>query len=90
MEKISAADAKQNFGELLDKAQRKHITITKHGRAVAVIVSAHEYEQDQHRKQEYLHQRLRLAEQAVQTSSFLDGESVFDALLKLPDPTPNI
>ncbi len=43
MEKVTAAKAKQNFGELLDKAQRGPVEITKHGRRVGVLIAAEDY-----------------------------------------------
>ena len=44
METIAAADAKTNFGALLDKAQRGPVMISKNGRAVAVLMSADAYQ----------------------------------------------
>ncbi len=44
MEKITAASAKNHFGEMLDKAQRTPVTIEKHGRPVAVVLSMHDFE----------------------------------------------
>ncbi len=42
---IAAREARANFGELMDTAQREPVTIEKHGRPVAVLMSATEYEQ---------------------------------------------
>ena len=42
--RTSAKEAKNRFGELLDRAQRGPVTIEKKGRPVAVVLSAHEYE----------------------------------------------
>ncbi|MBI5414111.1 type II toxin-antitoxin system Phd/YefM family antitoxin [Candidatus Peregrinibacteria bacterium] len=41
---ISAKDAKNKFGELLDTALGQPVTISKHGRAVVVLISQAEYE----------------------------------------------
>ena len=41
---IAAREAKLRFGELLDTAQREPVTIKKHGRRVAVVLSATEYD----------------------------------------------
>ena len=41
---IAAREAKLRFGELLDTAQREPVTIEKHGRRVAVVLSATEYD----------------------------------------------
>jgi len=43
MKKISATEAKDNFGELIDTAQKEPVEIQKKGRAVAVVVSLEEF-----------------------------------------------
>ncbi|MGH6719246.1 MAG: type II toxin-antitoxin system Phd/YefM family antitoxin [Alphaproteobacteria bacterium] len=43
MRTLAALAAKNRFGELLDFAQRGPVTIEKHGRAVAVVLSAEDY-----------------------------------------------
>ena len=45
MQNIAAREARRNFGELLDTSQREPVTIEKHGRPVAVLLSSHEYEE---------------------------------------------
>lgn len=40
---IDAREAKNNFGALLDAAQRRPITIRKHGRKVAIMLSPEEW-----------------------------------------------
>lgn len=45
MNTFAAKDAKTRFGELLDTAQREPVTIEKHGRRVAVVLSATEYDE---------------------------------------------
>jgi len=45
MKAIAAKEAKNNFGEMMDTVQREPVTIEKHGRPVAVVISAKEYEQ---------------------------------------------
>ncbi len=42
---FAAKDAKTRFGELLDTAQREPVIIEKHGRRVAVVLSATEYDE---------------------------------------------
>jgi antitoxin Phd len=41
---VSAAEAKQSFGRLLDDAQRDPVRIVRNGRPVAVVLSVAEYE----------------------------------------------
>ncbi len=44
MKSMSAKDAKNAFGLLLDTARAEPVTIEKHGRAVVVVVSVEEFE----------------------------------------------
>ncbi len=44
---IAAREARANFGELMDTVQREPVSIEKHGRPVAVLISATEYEKIQ-------------------------------------------
>jgi prevent-host-death family protein len=44
MKCMSAKDAKNSFGLLLDRARSEPVTIEKHGRAVVVVVSIEEFE----------------------------------------------
>ena len=44
MRTMSAKEAKDGFGLLLDTAQREPVTITKKGREVAVLVSKADFE----------------------------------------------
>ena len=55
---MTAADAKTNFGALLDKAQREPVTISKNGRPVAVVMSVAAYEEQQRIKLERLRQEV--------------------------------
>jgi len=44
MKTFAASEAKNEFGRLLDTAQREAVTIEKKGRPVAVVLSLEEYE----------------------------------------------
>ncbi len=44
MKSVSAIDAKNRFGQLLDAAQREPVTVTKKGRPAAVVLSVEDYE----------------------------------------------
>lgn len=59
METIAAADAKTNFGALLDKAQRGPVMISKNGREVAVVMSAEAYHEQQQLKLELLRREIQ-------------------------------
>ena len=43
MERMSAKDAKNEFGRLIDVARAQPVTIEKHGRPVVVVLSVEEY-----------------------------------------------
>lgn len=44
MKTMSAKEAKNGFGLLLDTARAEPVTIEKHGRPVVVVVSVEQYE----------------------------------------------
>ena len=44
MKTMSAKDAKNAFGLLLDQARAEPVTVEKHGRAVVVVLSVEEFE----------------------------------------------
>ena len=69
MENIAAKEAKIHFGQLLDTAQREPVTIEKHGRPVAVIMSSHEYEE---LKLSRLREKLAIGEEQANRGEFAD------------------
>lgn len=44
MSTVSATDAKNRFGELLEMARQEPVRVQKNGRTVAVVVSPEQYE----------------------------------------------
>jgi prevent-host-death family protein len=44
MKSMSARDAKNGFGLLLDTARAEPVTIKKHGRPVVIVMSVEEYD----------------------------------------------
>ena len=44
MNEITAKDAKNRFGQLLDAAQRTPVRVTKNGRPVTIMLSVRHYE----------------------------------------------
>lgn len=44
MKSMSARDAKNGFGLLIDTARAEPVAIEKHGRAVVVVISVEEFE----------------------------------------------
>ncbi len=45
MQRISATKASNQFGELLMKSQREPVSVTKNGKAVAILMSHEDYRQ---------------------------------------------
>lgn len=44
MKSLSARDAKNRFGYLIDMARQEPVLIEKHGRPVVIVISTEEYE----------------------------------------------
>lgn len=66
MRYISASEAKQNLGAILDSAQREPVTIRRQKRDVAVVLSAQEYERVCAQNREaFLRFSDRVSQQAV-------------------------
>jgi len=72
MPKLSANQAKARFGELLARARQEPVTIEKHGRPVAVIISSEEYEQLQRMKLENLRAAVALGFKDFEEGNFVE------------------
>jgi prevent-host-death family protein len=77
MKTIAAADAKTNFGALLDNAQREPVTISKNGRAVAVVMSAAAFEEQQQLKLQLLRQEVRKGLDDLERGELVNASDVF-------------
>jgi prevent-host-death family protein len=82
MRSMAALDAKNRFGELLDTAQREPVTIEKHGRPVAVVVSAEDYKELEELKLARLRAEIQLGLDDVAAGRTVDGRKAFAALRK--------
>jgi prevent-host-death family protein len=82
MDMIAAADAKTNFGALLDKAQREPVTISKNGRAVAVMMSATAFEEHQQAKLQLLRHEVRKGLDDLKHGNVVSAEQAFADLDK--------
>jgi len=67
MDTISASDAKNQFSALLDKVQTEPVIISKHGRPVAVMMSASEFDAHVSFKAEIAGEQRRRAEKERDT-----------------------
>lgn len=81
MEELSANKAKTQFGDLLLRAQRGPVRINKNGKAVAVVVSANEYESVEALKLELLRSRVAQAKTDVDAGRLAPGDTFFEALI---------
>ena len=80
MRTMAALEAKNRFGELLDTAQREPVIIEKHGRAVAVMVSAEEFKELEALKLARLRSEIRKGLDDIEAGRTIDGDEAFRAL----------
>jgi len=82
MKTMPAAEAKTNFGALLDTAQREPVTISKKGRPVAVMMSIQEYEEHEALKLERLRWEVRKGLDQLDQGKSTDGQAFMKSLLE--------
>jgi prevent-host-death family protein len=63
MQTLTAKEAKDGFGRLIDLARAHPVTVAKHGRAVVVVMAVEEFE------------RLKEAEQSTMPRKINSGKS---------------
>jgi len=81
MKKLAVKEAETHFRELMDKVQREPVSIEKHGRPVAVIMSMKEYKAIEKIKLERLRTHLAEGEAQLDRGEGTDGESFFEEIL---------
>ena len=69
---MTASDAKNNFGELLDSARSHPVKIEKNGRPVAVLISAEDFERYESMEDAWW---ARQAEEAIKEGTIGQEES---------------
>jgi prevent-host-death family protein len=77
MDVIAAADAKTNFGALLDKAQREPVKISKNSRDVAVVMSMEVFNEYQEAKLQLLRRDIRVGLDDLERGAVVDGDTAF-------------
>lgn len=82
MEIITAQAAKNQFGDLLMKVQREPVEISKHGKRVAVVISAEEYDQLEDMKLAHLRAAIDEGDRDVEAGRMVDGPSFMESLRK--------
>ena len=81
MEKaIPSAEAKTNFGVLLEKVQREPLAISKKGRLVAVLMSMDEFETHQRLKLEQLRREVQAGLAELEAGKVVSGAEAFEAM----------
>ena len=75
MTKMSANRAKARFGELLDTARREPVTIEKHGRAVAVVLSTEDYNELEGLKLSRLRDEVDAGRDALSRGDFVEVDA---------------
>ena len=76
MDTMTAAEAKQKFGILMDKAQRGPVAITKHGRDVGVMMSTEAYVMEERQRERWVADRIRLSRQQIEDGQGISAEDV--------------
>jgi len=79
---FTANQAKTQFGELLAKAQREPISITKNGKPSVVVMSIEDYQAYEELKLQQLRDRLAHSVAQAEAGQVHDGDNVFDELMK--------
>ena len=80
MDALTANEAKTHFGDMLLRAQRAPVQISKNGKPVAVVISTEEYENIEALKLRLLQSRAMQIKADIATDNLVDGESFFDEL----------
>ncbi|WP_395344252.1 type II toxin-antitoxin system Phd/YefM family antitoxin [Ningiella sp. W23] len=83
MEIVSSVDAKNAFGDVVMKAQKEPVCISKNGKPAAVMISMQDYEEIQSLRERLLHQRLDEGLKAAQKGCVSDSEDVFKELMDI-------
>jgi len=75
MRSMSAHDAKARFGQLLDAARREPVTIEKHGRAVAVVMSKEDFDDIEAMKLERLRAEVQIGIEASRAGDAIEVDA---------------
>lgn len=88
METVTANAAKQNFGELIDRAQKSAVTVTKHGRPSVVVTSDSEYRELMAYKYAHLKAEVRAGFDELDAGRVSDRSAVEIATAVIKKQTP--
>lgn len=79
---FTANQAKTQFGEMIAKAQREPVSITKNGKPSVVVMSIADYNAIEELKLQNLRDKLARSVAQIKTGNVCDGGDAFDELLK--------
>lgn len=83
MEVMTALDAKNQFGQLINAAQLHPVKINKHGRTVAYVISNSEYEKMKNNNNSILQEAiLKANKEEAEDMDYQKELSSWDATLK--------
>lgn len=82
MKTMPAGKAKNQFGLLMDTAQREAVAISKKGRRAAIVLPVQEYEEYQALKLERLRREIKIGIDQIKRGEVSDGEAFFEELEK--------
>lgn len=74
--------AKTQFGEMIAKAQREPVSITKNGKPSVIVMSIADYDALEELKLQNLREKLARSVAQLEAGDLHDGEAVFDELMK--------
>ncbi|MCW2475807.1 MULTISPECIES: type II toxin-antitoxin system Phd/YefM family antitoxin [unclassified Symbiopectobacterium] len=81
MHTLTANEAKTQFGDMLLKAQREPVQISRNGKPVAVVVSVEDYEHMEAMKLQLLKAKIQRARNDADAGNVVDGDAFFDELM---------
>ncbi|WP_455426452.1 type II toxin-antitoxin system Phd/YefM family antitoxin [Dryocola sp. LX212] len=79
---FTANQAKTQFGEMITKAQREPVSITKNGKPSVIVMSIADYNALEELKLQNLREKLARSVAQLEAGDLHDGEAVFDELMK--------
>lgn len=79
---LTANQAKTHFGEMLLKAQRSPVHISKNGKPVAVVLSIDEYHELEEMKQAMIKKRFEQAQKEIAEGKVVDGAAFMQELMQ--------
>lgn len=82
---MPAAQARTNFGALLDSVQREPVTISKKGRPVAVMMSMKDYDEHEAMKLERLRREVQVGLDQLGEGKSTDGRAFMKSLMQQLD-----